>query len=304
MKKSQEYHVNDEQIVLDLGELNNDFSVKVCMANYTRTHQPLCKHSHDAMTEIVYVLKGKQVYNVNGSDYVVNSGEVFITHPYEEHSSGLYPEDKSILYYILIDLEKHKNDIIGYKKEGELIVQSLNKIEKRVFKGNNSLKVILTNIINLYKSNHAFKQTQIRIYISQFLINIYDCAVKANEHRNESNMQMVVEYINSNIMDEIKIETLARICKLSVSRFKANFTSQVGMPPHEYILRQKIEIVKNILVTTDERITDIAYDMSFSSSQYLSTVFKKFTFKTPKEFRLLKTNLFFQNSTHPFSDSE
>ncbi|MDO8685397.1 MAG: hypothetical protein Q7J78_01860 [Clostridiales bacterium] len=63
------------------------------------------------------------------------------------------------MFYILIDLEKHKNDIIGYGKEGELIVQSLNKIEKRVFKGNNNIKVIHENIMKMFNSNYIYDST-------------------------------------------------------------------------------------------------------------------------------------------------
>lgn len=290
MNKKHENNSGEEYSIIDLKELDSDFSIKICSANYSCARQPLSKHSHNEMTEITYVLKGKQVYTVNDQFYVVNSGEVFITHPYEEHSSGNYPEDKSILNYILIDLEKHKNDIVGYGEEGDLIVQSINNIEKRVFRGNNNLKILHKNIKNIYKSNHKYKQTLIKNYISQFLINIYDCAVKSTEHSTQSNIQTAVDYINANIKDNIQIDTLAKLSKLSVSRFKANFTRQVGIPPHEYILRQKIEYIKNILITKDKSITEIAYDMSFSSSQHLSTVFKKFTSKTPKEYRLLKSN--------------
>lgn len=290
MNKIHENRSGEEHIILDLKELNSDFSIKICSANYSCARHPLFKHSHGELTEITFVLKGKQVYSVNNQFYAVNSGEVFITHPYEEHSSGSYPEDKSILYYILIDLEKHKNDIVGYGEEGDFIVQNINNIEKRVFRGNNNLKVLHKNIMNIYKSNHKYKQTLIKNYISQFLININDCAIKSTEPSTQSNIQSSVDYINANIKENIKIDTLAKMSKLSVSRFKSNFTRQVGIPPHEYILRQKIEYIKNVLVTKDQSITEIAYDMSFSSSQHLSTVFKRFTSKTPKEYRLLKSN--------------
>jgi AraC-like DNA-binding protein len=64
-----------------------------------------------------------------------------------------------------------------------------------------------------------------------------------------------------------------------------NFRKQTGLPPHEYIIRQRVEHAKYMLVNTDMSITGIAYKLLFSSSQYFSTVFKRFTMVTPNQYR-------------------
>jgi AraC-like DNA-binding protein len=55
------------------------------------------------------------------------------------------------------------------------------------------------------------------------------------------------------------------------------------MPPHEYILRCKIDRAVAQLEAGERSITDIAYDLGFSSSQYFATVFKRFTRLNPRD---------------------
>ena len=83
----------------------------------------------------------------------------------------------------------------------------------------------------------------------------------------------------------IQIRELARLCGLSVSRFKERFRDEVGVPPAEYLTRQKIEAAKSLLLAGDHSITDVAMDLGFSSSQYFATAFKRYTGRTPSEYR-------------------
>ena len=54
----------------------------------------------------------------------------------------------------------------------------------------------------------------------------------------------------------------------------------------EYGLRLKIEKANHLLNANKRSITDIAYDLGFSSSQYFATVFKRYQSITPGEYRL------------------
>ena len=71
----------------------------------------------------------------------------------------------------------------------------------------------------------------------------------------------------------------------SLSYYKQKFKQEVGITPSEYMMLQKIERAKKILTESDQSITNIAFSMGFSSSNYFCSVFKKFMDCTPKDYR-------------------
>jgi AraC-like DNA-binding protein len=77
---------------------------------------------------------------------------------------------------------------------------------------------------------------------------------------------------------------LAEDAGLSLSRFKTKFKAQIGIAPHEFILRCKVEAAKKFLLEENRNVTNTAMELGFSSSQYFATVFKRFTQQTPLEF--------------------
>ena len=72
---------------------------------------------------------------------------------------------------------------------------------------------------------------------------------------------------------------------LSLSRLKARFKKETGVSPANFIMLRRIEGAKELLDRTDKNITDVAFELGFSSSQYFATAFKRYTGMTPKEFR-------------------
>lgn len=68
------------------------------------------------------------------------------------------------------------------------------------------------------------------------------------------------------------------------------FSSVEGVTIEKYAIKQKIEKVKELLMYGEKSLSDIAYEMNYSSVQHLSVQFKKTTGLTPSEFRSLKEN--------------
>ncbi len=66
------------------------------------------------------------------------------------------------------------------------------------------------------------------------------------------------------------------------------FSSIEGMTIEHYIILQKIEKVKELIVYDELTISEIAYMMGYSSSQHLSTQFKKVTGLSPSHFKKIK----------------
>ena len=60
---------------------------------------------------------------------------------------------------------------------------------------------------------------------------------------------------------------------------------ELGITPAEYITLQKMDRAQMLLKTTDDSITDIAYQLGFSSSNYFCSVFKKTLSYSPAAYR-------------------
>jgi YesN/AraC family two-component response regulator len=71
--------------------------------------------------------------------------------------------------------------------------------------------------------------------------------------------------------------------------YLANLFSEVqGTTIEKFYISHKIERVKELLVYNELTLTEIAYQMHYSSVAYLSTQFKKITGLTPSHFKKLK----------------
>ncbi len=63
------------------------------------------------------------------------------------------------------------------------------------------------------------------------------------------------------------------------------FSDVEGITIEKYLILQKVERIKELLVYNELSISEIAYKMNYSSSQHLSRQFKSITGLTPSEFR-------------------
>ena len=66
------------------------------------------------------------------------------------------------------------------------------------------------------------------------------------------------------------------------------FSSVEGITIEKYLILQKIEKVKELLVYDELSLNDISYQLGYSSTQHLSQQFKKVTGLTPSHFKKIK----------------
>ena len=81
----------------------------------------------------------------------------------------------------------------------------------------------------------------------------------------------------------MSLDDLASQIYLSTSQFKQKFRSVMGISPRNYINREKINYAKKLL-SSGYSVTEAAMKLSFNDSSYFSTVFKKYTLKTPRQY--------------------
>ena len=66
------------------------------------------------------------------------------------------------------------------------------------------------------------------------------------------------------------------------------FSSMEGITIEKFIINQKIEKVKELIIYDELTLSEIAYKLQYSSVQHLSSQFKRVTGLTPTQFKNLK----------------
>lgn len=98
-------------------------------------------------------------------------------------------------------------------------------------------------------------------------------------------LKRVVDYIEANISEVISLSDLASAAGLSRTHFTAQFRLATGCKPHEFVLVQRIEMAKRLLVESRHELVDIALSVGFQAQAHFSTVFKRFVGDTPGHWR-------------------
>lgn len=85
--------------------------------------------------------------------------------------------------------------------------------------------------------------------------------------------------------EPLDVPALARIAVTSPAHFSRTFRETFGETPHRYLQRRRIERAMFLLRTTDRAVTDICFDVGFTSLGTFSRTFTGIVGRSPSEFR-------------------
>ena len=95
----------------------------------------------------------------------------------------------------------------------------------------------------------------------------------------------VTKYVRKNISGRTSVEDMARSMFISRTHLAAKFKQQSGMTLTDFILTEKINEAKRLLTYTDKSLLAIGEYLGFSSQSHFTKVFKKYSGKTPSEYK-------------------
>ena len=104
-------------------------------------------------------------------------------------------------------------------------------------------------------------------------------------HYEQSYIQLI-KYIDENISNiDINVNTLAERYGCSTEHFRHKFRKEFNISPQKYILINRLNFVKELLLNSSLSIANIAQQSGFSDSNYFSRYFKRITGYTPTQFK-------------------
>ena len=228
--------------------------------------------------EIEYFLEdGKNTYP-NGVAIPIRQNFVLICHPGEERYSEL----------------PFKTKYIKFAAEGPLA--EILKKAPRYFHVSQSFEanVLLDEIITLStlpQEDPLLLYGKLLNYISLLLEN-----AKRFDEIAPYQKETVVkaqEFIQKHYGEHLPLHRIAESVNLSPNYFHTVFSRVCGLTPREYLTEYRIKTAKQLLLTTQLPLSEIAERCGFQNQQYLTTVFRTKVGCSPMHFRRQHQNAYF-----------
>ena len=89
------------------------------------------------------------------------------------------------------------------------------------------------------------------------------------------------EMLLADLSGNVTLPDLARACRLSCSHFSQAFRQTIGCPPHQWLLAQRVERSKELILNTGQPLSEIALATGFADQSHFTRVFSRLVKTSP-----------------------
>jgi len=251
-------------------------------------------HSHD-FSELVVILQGSAVHIIEGREYPVTAGQVFlihsgVSHGYKnvdgiEYINVMFQPEQLLqlselrllpgfqaLFYIEPFYRKEMN-FKGMLKLNEAQLQEATKL----------LDLILTE----YELQPQGYRLMIRSYFTALvgLLSRYYQIGSGHEDNKALRIGEAVTYIEEHFLQPITLQAMADKAYLSTRQFQRVFTRNYHTTPMDYVIRKRLDYSCTLLRHPNLSISQVALESGFRDQNYYARQFRKVYNCTPSEYR-------------------
>ena len=255
--------------------------------------------------EIGYLESGRMPLQLEGSEYMMHSGDLSITRPWQLHRLGNPNITAGRLSYVIFDVGVRRPDqtwnwpswvILAPKDQLEL-TDILRHAGVPVFSCDKRIRQCFQEIgrlIEQYKHGNHFSHLAIQLnFLLVLLLEVLrehriplDRTLSGRRHTVELFLQDLKRNPDS-LREPWRVETMARRCGVSPSTFQSYCKEITNVPPMVFLNRSRAEYAARLLRSNPElSVTDIAFAAGFNTSQYFAMIFRKFLRCSPRYYRV------------------
>lgn len=251
-------------------------------------------HSHD-FSELVVILQGSAVHIIEGREYPVTAGQVFLIH------SGVSHGYKNVdgIEYINVMFQPEQ---LLQLSELRLLpgFQALFYIEpfyrkEMNFKGmlalNEAQLQEATRLLDLILTEYELQPQGYRLMIRSYftalvglLSRYYQIGSGADDNK-ALRIGEAVTYIEEHFLQPITLQAMADKAYLSARQFQRVFTRNYHTTPMDYVIRKRLDYSCTLLRHPNLSISQVALESGFRDQNYYARQFRKVYSCTPSEYR-------------------
>ncbi|MEO1486807.1 MAG: AraC family transcriptional regulator [Bacteroidota bacterium] len=208
--------------------------------------------------------------------YINNWRIIETSDPYEAIAIHFYPEILKLVF---------EEGVPHYlKTPNENGTRVFQKIKQRSI-----LKRYIDSLMVYFENPVLFDEETIRLKLRELMALLYNMnsdgirEILSNMFNPDSFEFKKV--IKEHIYHDLTIQEYATLLNLSTSTFKRKFKAFYDTSPGKYFLNKRLERAKNLLLNSQDRVSDICFDSGFGDVSNFTKAFSKKYGMSPTEFR-------------------
>ncbi|SFL46202.1 AraC family transcriptional regulator [Halanaerobium salsuginis] len=244
-------------------------------------------HYHNAY-EIYYLKEGHRVYDIKNKTFKVKEGNLILIDKYKQHKT--FNEGNQSFNRMLI---KFKESSLGsFVHEDYNLLSSFTK-NINIIQFDSQARIIIENIFAKMEMENNSAQPGQNIYLKTLLIelliyiNRYLSGKETSEAENKYHIKIIeiMKYIDQNYYRNLSLSNLADQFSYSSSYLSHLFKEKSDYTITEYINNTRIKAAQNLLLNSQQNITQIAEKVGYNNLVHFGRTFKKITGFTPTEYK-------------------
>lgn len=150
------------------------------------------------------------------------------------------------------------------------------------------IRTLMSEAEHNYLGGRAYGES-VAVAMAAHIVRKYAGSAAANIRRRSVGLapfqlRRVTDYIRQHLNGSVSLDDMASAAGLSVFHFARMFKAATGITPKQYVMRCKLERARDLLLTEDRSISEVALEVGFCDQSHLSTHFKRLYGATPKQF--------------------
>jgi AraC-like DNA-binding protein len=252
---------------------------------FPKADPSLGAHAHAGAYELCYLVAGSVEWWAGDEVTQVGPGEVYVTRPDERHGGTDAFMHPCELYWMIFHFP-----LQGLSRaDNETLMQSLAGMRLRTFRASPRIADCCRKILDEHLAPGPLATVVVRAALYEMLAQVvrdYEAAIHlASAAVLSPAIRQALQWMDLHLCEDYSVDEVAAAVHLKPSWFHERFVAETGFSPAEYRTRQRIVRAKQLLRSPDVSVTNIAFDLGFSTSQYFATVFKNQVGLSPRQYR-------------------
>lgn len=140
---------------------------------------------------------------------------------------------------------------------------------------------------NKIESTHSIEE--LIAIIERMVIKYTNSVLQLSNINHVSVIKNASKYVHMHLSEPIRLNDVANFVNLSPNYFSSLFKREMKISFADYVNQARIKESQYLLETTNYSILDIAVSVGYNNQNYFTTIFRKFTDITPKQYRMRST---------------